>query len=82
MQEETLQAEIAALEEQQWVVSAETIAQYQHFAESFVIPEEALPTESERLSTLMAMTLERKLSLDDFIRQANTYLWMVEEEAK
>ncbi len=82
VQEETLQAEIAALEEQQWVVSAETIAQYQHLAESFVIPEEALPTESERLSTLMAMTLERKLSLDDFIRQANTYLWMVEEEAK
>jgi len=82
VQEETLQAEIAALEEQQWVVSAETIAQYQHLAESFVIPEEALPTESERLSTLMAMTLEGKLPLDDLIRQANTYLWMVEEEAK
>lgn len=82
VQEETLQAEITALEEQQWVVSAETIAQYQHLAESFVIPEEALPTEGERLSTLMAMTLEGKLPLDDFIRQANTYLWMVEEEAK
>lgn len=82
VREEALQAEIAALEEQQWVVSAKTIAQYQHLAESFVIPEEALPTESERFSTLMAMMLEGKLSLDDFIRQANTYLWMVEEEAK
>lgn len=82
VQAEALQAEIAALEEQQWTVSAKTIAQYQHLAESFVIPEEALPTESERLSTLITMTVEGKLSLDDFIHQANTYLWMVEEEAK
>ncbi len=75
-----LRLEIADAETYLYQVSPETIANYHRLSEQFVVLEEAMAVDGQRLQGLIAMTAEGDFPLEDFIRQANEYVWMVEAE--
>ncbi len=77
---EVLRLKIADAEASLYQVSPETIANYHRLSEQFVVLEEAMAVDGQRLQGLIAMTAEGDFPLEDFIRQANEYVWMVEAE--
>lgn len=77
---EALRLEIADAEANLYQVSPETIANYHALSERFVVLEEAMAVDGQRLQNLIAMTAEGDFPLEDFIRQANEYIWMAEAE--
>ncbi len=73
----SLQAEIAALEAIKYTVSPVAIENYHTLAASFVIPEDSLPINTVRFTSLVDRTSSGMMSLEQFIEQANQYVQMI-----
>ncbi len=72
-----LQAEISSLESIKYTISPTAIESYRALTASFVIPEDSLPTNTVRFTSLIERTSNGMMSLDQFTEQANQYVQMV-----
>ncbi len=76
----SIQADIGALDAIKYTVSPEAIENYRVLAASFVIPEESLPINTVRFTSLVERTSSGMMPLEQFVEQANQYVQMVEME--
>ena len=73
----SIQADIAILDAIKYTVSPGAIENYRTLAASFVIPEESLPINTVRFTSLVERTSSGMMSLEQFVEQANQYVQMI-----
>ncbi len=73
----SIQADIATLDAIKYTVSPGAIENYRTLAASFVIPEESLPINTVRFTSLVERTSSGMMSLEQFVEQANQYVQMI-----
>ena len=73
----SIRADIATLDAIKYTVSPGAIENYRTLAASFVIPEESLPINTVRFTSLVERTSSGMMSLEQFVEQANQYVQMI-----
>ena len=75
-----LEETIRYLEESMYMVSQKAIDNYQQFAKQFVVLEDSLILYNDKFAELSQRMIHGGISLDEFIKQADDYIDMVQTE--
>ena len=75
-----LEETIRYLEESMYMVSQKAIDNYQQFAKQFVVLEDSLILYNDKFAELSQRMIHGGISLDEFIKQADEYIDMVQTE--